>query len=59
VENHDSPLPETCIYAIRLKREDGTEEVVTRLCPYFATCQSLGRGCGGIPPIGDALPFKQ
>jgi hypothetical protein len=36
---------ELCVYTIRLKRADGTEQVLTKPCPFLSTCKDLGRGC--------------
>ena len=37
--------PDLCIYTIRLKSADGTEQVLTKPCPYLSTCKELGRTC--------------
>ncbi len=45
VEIPRSPSPDICIYTIRLKNADGTEQVLTKPCPYLSTCKELGRTC--------------
>jgi len=45
VEPQPPPIPELCIYTIRLRKADGSEQVLTKPCPFLSTCQDLGRGC--------------
>jgi hypothetical protein len=33
------------MYTVRVKRADGTEELLARRCPYFAACESMGMVC--------------
>ena len=45
VEPQPPPSEALCIYTIRLKNADGTEQLLTKPCPYLSTCKELGRTC--------------
>jgi len=45
VETQSPPSAELCIYTIRLKSADGTEQLLTKPCPYLSACKELGRAC--------------
>jgi len=48
---------ELCVYTIRLRKADGTEQVLTKPCPFLATCKDLGRGCAEFQErFGEAAP---
>ncbi len=48
------PSPDLCLYTVRLRKEDGTEELVTKPCPYYSACRELGRACAELQAkLGD------
>jgi hypothetical protein len=45
VEPRPSPSEDLCVYTIRLKNADGTEQFLTKACPFLSACKDLGRTC--------------
>jgi hypothetical protein len=45
VETLPPPSEAICVYTIRLRNADGTEQLLTKPCPYLSTCKELGRTC--------------
>ncbi|HWQ08515.1 MAG TPA: hypothetical protein VN436_05395 [Holophaga sp.] len=47
------PGEERCSYTIRVKREDGTEQVIRKECPFIEACREQGKSCV-LPPAWPA-----